>query len=64
MAESLIDWLQSLSAMQLLLYCALFFVAVTWAGLLVVRPFLSLWLRGEPRVNEVVGHASGGFSLF
>lgn len=64
MAEGLIDWLQSLSALQLMVYCSLFFVASAWAGLLVVRPFLWLWLRPEPRVNEVVGHASGGFSLF
>ncbi len=64
MAENLIDWLQSLSALQLMVYCALFLVAVTWAGLIFVRPFLWAWLRREPRVNELVSHASGGFSLF
>jgi hypothetical protein len=63
-AESLIDWLQSLSALQLMLYCSLFFVAVTWVGVILVRPFLWAWLRPEPRVNELVTHASGGFSLF
>ncbi|MEZ5906150.1 MAG: hypothetical protein R3C69_13975 [Geminicoccaceae bacterium] len=46
-----------------MVYCALFLVAVTWAGLIFVRPFLWAWLRREPRVNAV-GHASGGFSLF
>ncbi len=62
--ESLIDWLQSLSALQLMLYCSLFFVAATWVGVIIVRPFLWTWLRPEPRVNELVTHASGGFSLF
>ncbi len=62
--EGLIEWLQSLSALQLMLYCSLFFVAVTWAGVILIRPFLWAWLRPEPRVNELVSHASGGFSLF
>ncbi len=64
MAEELIDWLQRLSALQLMLYCSLFLVAVTWVGLIFVRPFLWAWLRPEPRVNDLVSHASGGFSLF
>jgi len=63
-AEELIEWLQSLSALQLMAYCSLFLVAVTWAGLIFVRPILWAWLRPEPRVNELVSHASGGFSLF
>jgi hypothetical protein len=62
--EALIDWLQSLSAMQLMLYCSLSLVAITWAGVIFVRPILWVWLRPEPRVNELVSHASGGFSLF
>jgi hypothetical protein len=60
----IIDWLQGLPAGQLAAWCAGFFVLATWAGVIFVRPFLRLWFRAEPGVNALVGHASGGFSLF
>jgi hypothetical protein len=40
------------------------FVAVAWFGVIFVRPFFRFWLRGQPRLNEIVNYASAGFSLF
>jgi hypothetical protein len=46
------------------MYFSLFFLVVAWTGVIFVRPFFRLWLRGQPRLNEVVTAASAGFYLF
>jgi hypothetical protein len=56
-------WLQGLSAWQLAIVCSGFFVLVTWLGIVFVRPFLRLFLRRQPGVNELVSYSSAGFSL-
>ena len=39
------------------------FISLTWLGLIFVRPFLRLLLSRQKGINELVGHASAGFSL-
>jgi hypothetical protein len=46
------------------LYCSLFFVGLTWLGIIFIKPFLRLLMGREPRVNELVAQASAGFSVF
>ena len=46
------------------LYCSLFFVGVTWFGIIFIKPFLRLLMGREPRINELVAQASAGFSVF
>jgi hypothetical protein len=59
----MLGWLQDLSTWSLALLCSLFFVALTWAGTLFVRPFFRLWLRNQPGANDLVSYTSAGFSL-
>jgi hypothetical protein len=40
------------------------FVGIAWIGVIFVRPFFRLWLRNQPRLNEIVSVATAGFSLF
>ena len=40
------------------------FVAIAWAGIIFVRPFLRLWMRGQEKSNDLITYASAGFSLF
>jgi hypothetical protein len=62
------DWLvqvlDSLPASTAALYFSLFFVAVAWVGVILIRPFFRIWLRRQPGINEIVTFASAGFSLF
>ncbi len=60
----LLSWVYSLLTKTLALLCSLAFVAITWLGLIFVRPFLRVWLRSQPGANDLVGQASAGFSLF
>ena len=57
-------WLDQQSAEALLIYFPPFFVAVTWPGIFLVRPFLRFWLRRQPGANDLIGFASAGFTLF
>jgi len=60
----LLDILDPLPLPTAAMYFSLFFLAVAWTGVIFVRPFFRLWLRNQPRLNEVVGYASSGFYLF
>jgi hypothetical protein len=46
------------------IYFSGFFLAVTWLGILFVRPILRFWFRRESSTNDLVAYASSGFSLF
>ena len=59
----MMDWVQDLSVWQLAALCSGFFVAVTWLGIIFVRPFLRLLLRRQTGVNDLVSYSSAGFSL-
>ena len=53
---------QLLAAPLAILFPAMF-VGLTWLGILLVRPFLRLMLGGQRGLNDLVSHASAGFSL-
>jgi uncharacterized membrane protein len=58
------DFIYQIPTVQLAIYCSLFFVGLTWFGLVFIKPFLRLMMGREPRINELVGHTTAGFSLF
>ena len=58
------DFIYQIPTVQLALYCSMFFVGITWLGLIFIKPFLRLMMGRDPRINELVGHTSSGFSLF
>ena len=64
MIAALSRWLDQQSAEALLIYFPLFFVAVTWLGIFLIRPFLRFWLRRQPGANDLISFASAGFTLF
>jgi hypothetical protein len=58
------DFINELSLRDLAVLCAGLAVAVTWFGILFIKPFLRLLVGGEPNVNEQIGLTTGIFSLF
>lgn len=58
------DFVYQIPTVQFAIYCSLFFVGLTWFGLIFIKPFLRLMMGREPRINELVGHTTAGFSLF
>lgn len=60
----MLDWLFELPTRQLAIYCSVFFVLVTWLGLIFVRPFLRLLVRNQEGFNDLVSYAYSGFSVF
>jgi hypothetical protein len=64
-SAALIDSLQDLSAADLALRFALFSLAFTFVGVLILKPILRLFIgRGDPQINETIGYATGTFTLF
>jgi hypothetical protein len=57
-------WLEQQPPQALAIYFPLFFVAVAWSGIFLVRPFLRIWLRRQTSANDLVAFASAGFTLF
>ena len=49
-------------AWQLATSCSLFFVALTWIGIVFIKPFLQFGLRNEPDSNTLVAQASSGLT--
>jgi hypothetical protein len=41
----------------------IFFVAVTWLGILIFRPMVRSWVHGDQSVNDMIGFAFSGFSV-
>jgi Protein of unknown function (DUF4239) len=58
------DFIYEIPTTQLAIYSSLFFVGLTWLGIIFVKPFLRLIIGRDPRINELVGHTTSGFSLF
>ncbi|MFO1039096.1 MAG: hypothetical protein U1E45_19815 [Geminicoccaceae bacterium] len=63
-SSGLFHFIENMPAWQLATSCSLFFVALTWIGIVFIKPFLQFGLRNEPDSNTLVAQASSGFSLF
>ena len=59
MSSSLYD----LHAPGLLGLCVLIFVGFDWIGLILVRPLIFFWVRGQRNLNDLVGYVLGFYSL-
>jgi hypothetical protein len=60
----MLEWMDSLSAVRLAVYCSAILVGITWFGIIFFKPFIRWWLRKQPGCNELVSYTSAGFSLF
>lgn len=56
-------WIYDLPLWQAEALFVSFFVGFTWLGLIFIRPFLRLWLRKQPGVNDIVGYFLSLFSV-
>ena len=63
----MLDWLSAwhgrLSAGQLALAFCVFFVAITWLGILIVHPMMRRVLHGNEPSNELIIHIASSFGL-
>jgi hypothetical protein len=57
------EWLDRLSAGQLALVFCVFFIGVTWLGILLVHPLMRRLLHRNQPSNELVIHIAGSFGL-
>jgi hypothetical protein len=58
------DLIYDIPTVHLAIYFSLFFVGLTWFGLIFVKPFLRVLMGRDPRINDWVGQTTAGFSLF
>jgi len=58
------SFIYEIPTVQLAIYSSLFFVGLTWLGLIFVKPFLRLMMGRQPHINDMVAHTTAGFSLF
>jgi len=58
------DWQYDIHAPTLMGLCILLFVGFEWLGLILVRPFLFFFVRGQRNLNEMVGYLLGFYSVF
>jgi len=58
------QWLDRLSAGQLALVFCVFFVGITWLGILLVHPLMRRLLHRNQPSNELIIHIAGTFGLF
>jgi hypothetical protein len=63
-----IDWLRdamdAMSATQLAIVSSAVLVAVTWIGIILIKPIFFFWVKRQDGSNDLVSYASAGFSLF
>jgi hypothetical protein len=64
MWESITLYLESKPQAYVATIIPLAFVMFSWAGIVLVRPILRLWMRRQPQANDLITYASAGFSLF
>ena len=62
--EWLRDSMDALSTSELAFYCSAVLVGITWFGIVFFKPLFRWWVRKQPGSNDLVNHASSGFSLF
>jgi hypothetical protein len=58
------DLIYDIPTIHLAIYFSLFFVGLTWFGLIFIKPFLRALMGRDPRINDWVGQTTAGFSLF
>jgi hypothetical protein len=58
------DFVYDIAPRDLALYFALIAVGAIFIGILVVKPILRLLMGAPPDLNEAIGYATAGFSLF
>src|SRR5215470_12423506 len=63
MPDWIIEWLDRLPAAQLALVFCVFFVGLTWLGILFVHPLMRRLLHRDQPSNELIIHIAGTFGL-
>jgi hypothetical protein len=64
MPDWLTDWLDKMSAGQLALVFCLFFIGITWLGIVLIHPVMRRLLHRDAPSNQPIIHIAGNFGLF
>jgi hypothetical protein len=64
MPDWLTHWLDKLSAGQLALVFCIFFIGITWLGIVLIHPVMRRLLHRDEPSNEPIIHIAGNFGLF
>jgi hypothetical protein len=57
-------WIYDLSMTALVALFCLIFIGFTWAGAILIRPFLRLLIRGEQNINDLIGYILSCYCVF
>lgn len=57
-------WIYDIPTWQLATIFAAVFVGVTWAGILLLSPFIKIWLKNQEGINDIVGYGLSAFGVF
>src|SRR5262245_4820782 len=57
-------WLYDIPTISLVLLFAVVFVGFSWRGSLFLRPFLRLFVRSQPGLNDIVGYVLSSHCVF
>ena len=48
--------MDTLDVGQLAFYCSAILVGITWAGIILLKPFFRWWVRRQPGSNDLVSY--------
>ena len=57
-------WLYDIPTVSLIILFAVVFVGFSWLGSIFVRPFLRLFVRSQPGLNDIVGYVLSSHCVF
>jgi hypothetical protein len=58
------DFVYDIPTTTFAVYCTVFFVGLTWIGIIFVKPIFLFVIGREPNINGLISHTTSGFSLF
>lgn len=59
----ILNWFYDSSPITTMLLCSAMFVILAWAGIVVIRPWLMVVLKGEPDLNQGISYFLSFFNL-
>lgn len=63
-SKTMFYWIYDIPTYQLMLWFAGIFIGFTWIGSIFIRPFLRLFVKSQPGLNDIVGYMLSCFCVF
>jgi hypothetical protein len=58
------NWLYNMPTTMMVIMVSFVFVGITWVGLIFIRPFLRVFVRSQPGLNDAVGYVLSCHCVF